>query len=499
MTAARDASDIRERRTLTPLGGTDGSPSVYPFRGMRKSQMWGMRDLVIDLAEEIRASPMRLLVWIGLQWAAALAVAVMLLTVGHRLSDIWVLLGLCAVGGFAERQSVWLTRNIETSISFLPRVFAAVAFGPLAGMLVGLVANAPIVGRPYLKWMVYTPARALSGGLAGLAASLVHTSTSSAFGALFIATLVAAVTDFAVDGLVNVGTLWVRSTAKPRSFIQTMGPLLGLALPLYVPPVALLVYGYRIYSLWVVAAFLASGLAFQRLFQLYHQQREVLSELQDANIRLGRANLSFASALVTTLDARDRYTAGHSAAVAIYARDIAERMGLPSQQQELAHLCGLVHDIGKVGLPPGLLEKSGPLTLEERRQMESHSAIGERILAKVDDYAETARIVRHHHERWDGNGYPDGLAGDEIPVISRIICVADAYNAMTSDRPYRDAMPSRVARFRLAQAAESQFDTAVVAAFEAILAGSAEEYRVARRDDFKFDARETIAAAVGIL
>ena len=91
--------------------------------------------------------------------------------------------------------------------------------------------------------------------------------------------------------------------------------------------------------------------------------------------------------------------------------------------------------------------------------MEEHSVIGERILAKVDDYAEIAKIVRHHHERVDGQGYPDGLFGEEIPLLSRIIAVADAYNAMTSDRPYRDAMPSQVARMRLAQAVESQFDT----------------------------------------
>ena len=150
----------------------------------------------------------------------------------------------------------------------------------------------------------------------------------------------------------------------------------------------------------------------------------------------------------------------------------------------MAHVCGLVHDIGKIGLPPGLLEKPGALTLAERRVMETHSEIGERILAKVEDYAEIARIVRHHHERWDGQGYPDGLHADEIPLIARIIAAADAYNAMTSDRPYRDAMPSRVARLRLAQGADSQFDTAVVAAFEAILAGADEDYRLATRDDF---------------
>jgi len=160
------------------------------------------------------------------------------------------------------------------------------------------------------------------------------------------------------------------------------------------------------------------------------------------------------------------------------------RMGLSPEQRQLAHLAGLVHDIGKIGLPAGLLEKPGALTLEERREMQRHSEIGERILANVETYSEIASIVRHHHERIDGGGYPDGLAADEIPVLSRIIAVADAYNAMTSDRPYRDAMPSQVARLRLAQAVETQFDTSVVAAFEAILATSDENYRTARANEF---------------
>jgi HD-GYP domain-containing protein (c-di-GMP phosphodiesterase class II) len=108
----------------------------------------------------------------------------------------------------------------------------------------------------------------------------------------------------------------------------------------------------------------------------------------------------------------------------------------------------------------------------------------------VEDYAEIAKIVRHHHERMDGMGYPDGIAGDEIPLISRIIAVADAYNAMTSDRPYREAMPSRVARMRLAQSVEGQFDTTVVAAFEAILAAATEDYRLAKGSEFTLDAQD---------
>ena len=119
--------------------------------------------------------------------------------------------------------------------------------------------------------------------------------------------------------------------------------------------------------------------------------------------------------------------------------------------------------------------------------MQRHSEIGERILAKVDSYAEIASIVRHHHERVDGGGYPDGISDEEIPLLSRIIAVADAYNAMTSDRPYRDAMPSRVARLRLAQAVDTQFDTSVVAAFEAVLAMATEPYRTAASPEFDFE------------
>jgi HD-GYP domain-containing protein (c-di-GMP phosphodiesterase class II) len=137
------------------------------------------------------------------------------------------------------------------------------------------------------------------------------------------------------------------------------------------------------------------------------------------------------------------------------------------------HLCGLVHDVGKIGLPAGLLEKAGALTFGERRQMEEHSVIGERILAHVDDYSEIARIVRHHHERVDGHGCPDGLIA--AGILSSL--VADAYDAMTSDRPYRDALPSELARIRLAHGVGTQFDATVVAAFEAILETADEALR----------------------
>jgi HD-GYP domain-containing protein (c-di-GMP phosphodiesterase class II) len=250
------------------------------------------------------------------------------------------------------------------------------------------------------------------------------------------------------------------------------------SIPAYAPVVAILAIAYEEVSPWTAPLFFIPALAAQRLFAMYQRERSLAESLR-------RANLSFAVALVTALEASDSYTAGHSRAVAIYTRDIAKRMGLDEDTQEIAFLCGLVHDIGKVGLPVSLLGKDGPLTSEERILMQTHSEIGERILLQVDAYGDIAEIVRHHHERIDGEGYPDGLSNDGIPLLSRIIAVADAYNAMTSNRPYREAMPSRVARIRLAEAVETQFDTAAVAAFEAILASADEAYRTARSAEFQ--------------
>jgi putative nucleotidyltransferase with HDIG domain len=376
------------------------------------------------------------------------------------------------------------------SVAFLPLVFSAVVFGPLGGCAVGVLSTALDLPKSPLKWSVYTPIRGLETAAAGLlVATLVP--NPGALSQYLLASLVGSLVVLAVDGFLTTATAFVRGNDLV-AHLRAIASLWWLTVPLYVPLLTLFVYAFHAYSLELVLVFFVPTLAAQRLLHLYRQEKEATNRLATANDRLRRASLSFATALVATLDARDQYTAGHSAAVAIYARDIAHRMGLSEEQQELVHLCGLVHDIGKIGLPAGLLEKPGPLTLDERRQMEQHSEIGERILRNVDDYSEIADVVRSHHERIDGMGYPDGICDDEIPILARIIGVADAYDAMTSDRPYREALPSRVARMRLAQAVGTQFDTAVVAAFEAILATSDENYRSGRGSSFMRE-REQLA------
>jgi HD domain len=424
---------------------------------------------------------------------SASATVLLLLHTGYGVQSPWAVATLAAIAAVAERGRVRLNSTTELSISLLPMLFAAVAFGPLEAMIVGAASMLGGFRSPYMKWAVFTSSEALTGAGTALAAGLASSLADGSVETVFAATVVGAFAAQLLDTFFASMTLYLRGTGKVRDYAQTLLPVVVASVPLYTPVVAVLVIAYQDVSPWTLPLFLTPALAAQRLFAMYQEQRRLAEDLSTANEALEQANLSFAAALVATLDARDQYTAGHSAAVAIYSRDIAARMGMSEAAQQEAHLAGLVHDIGKIGLPPGLLEKEGPLTLEERRVMQTHSEIGEGILAKVVTYDRIASIVRHHHERVDGHGYPDGLPEDEIPPISRIIAVADAYNAMTSDRPYREAMPSRVARMRLAQAVGSQFDTSVVAAFEAILATSDEAYRLGMRPDFDFTGQRDVA------
>jgi putative nucleotidyltransferase with HDIG domain len=440
--------------------------------------------------------------WGSLQWfAAGLAVSVAVLggailrgTEGVG-APLWIVVALCAVALLAERQSVHITTTTQMSVSALPILFAAVVYGPLPAMIVAASALALDCRRPYTRWVIWTFSRALVAGLAGLAATVLITEETS-FAGLVLAVAAASVTEAVGDITLNAITIALRRSASFAETAKAMARLMLSTVPLYTPVIAALAYTYRELSPWTVLLFFVPALAAQRLLTMYQEQARLVGDLGAANERLERASLSFAGALVAALDARDQYTAGHSAVVAVYARDIAARLQLSDDEQQRAHLCGLLHDIGKVGLPAGLLEKPGALTLEERRRMEEHSEIGERILSKVEGYEDIARIVRHHHERIDGNGYPDRLGAEDIPIISRIIAVADAYNAMTSGRPYRDAMPSRVARLRLAQAVGTQFDTTVVAAFEAILAQADESYLAGVEAGFKLEAQHHPVLAI---
>jgi diguanylate cyclase (GGDEF)-like protein/putative nucleotidyltransferase with HDIG domain len=167
-------------------------------------------------------------------------------------------------------------------------------------------------------------------------------------------------------------------------------------------------------------------------------------------------------ALALALSERDRGTGEHAEKVVALAGAVARRLGIDSEDVERIAAAALLHDIGKVAVPDSILSKPGALNEEEWQVMRGHTIVGERILRAVPGLGPVARIVRHGHERLDGTGYPDGLRGEEIPVGSRIVLVCDAYDAMTSDRPYRKALPHAAAAAELRAGAGTQFDPRVV-------------------------------------
>jgi HD-GYP domain-containing protein (c-di-GMP phosphodiesterase class II) len=177
---------------------------------------------------------------------------------------------------------------------------------------------------------------------------------------------------------------------------------------------------------------------------------------------------SLAGALALAVDAKDPYTRGHCQAVSTLCGVIETELGFPPDRVSRIRLAGLLHDVGKIGIPDAILNKPGRLTGEEYEQMKTHSALGHGIVLAADRPTE-ANWVLHHHERIDGAGYPDGLAGQDIPLESRIIHVADAFEAMTSDRPYRDGLGERAAVEELRGNVDTQFDAGVVAALLRVL------------------------------
>lgn len=191
------------------------------------------------------------------------------------------------------------------------------------------------------------------------------------------------------------------------------------------------------------------------LQSVFNEMTDTLSKNQKVSIQ----------ALAATVDARDKYTAGHSERVAAQARRLAHAVGLPAEAVERIHTVGTLHDIGKLSLPDAILLKDGPLTSDERLQMQQHPVRSEEIVRTIPSLQETLPGIRHHHERWDGRGYPDGLVGEGIPLDARIVTIADAFDALTTDRPYRPARSIDEALEVIALESGRQFDPRLVRAF----------------------------------
>jgi putative two-component system response regulator len=195
------------------------------------------------------------------------------------------------------------------------------------------------------------------------------------------------------------------------------------------------------------------------------------AELQRERTKLERISIATLEALVNALEAKDPYLRGHSARVADLSATIANQLGLSDEDVEQVRVAGRLHDLGKIGTREAVMEKQGPLSPEEYEHVKQHVIIGSQILAPLTHLGPIIGSVRHHHERWDGSGYPEGLRGEEIPLGGRIIGAAEVYDALSTSRPYQDKLTPEQAVERMSQLSGNVLDPKVFDALAAVVAG----------------------------
>jgi len=204
----------------------------------------------------------------------------------------------------------------------------------------------------------------------------------------------------------------------------------------------------------------------ERQLEIYAADlRETFKQERARSQQLHSSYMATVRALSNAVEARDAYTGKHAERVAAYGMEIARAIGLRVADGHAVEFGFLLHDIGKVAIPDSILFKPDRLTAKERAVMEEHPVIGSAIVREIDFLGDAAKVVRSHHERWDGSGYPDGLAGEEIPLVARAFAVADVLDALTTDRPYRPASTLAIARAMIGEGSGSHFDPTVVEGF----------------------------------
>ncbi len=205
--------------------------------------------------------------------------------------------------------------------------------------------------------------------------------------------------------------------------------------------------------------------------------QSAFNEMSAAWKQIDEGNIATIQALAAAVDAKDSYTEGHSRRVAGYGAQLAKAIGLSAKEIDEVFMSGTLHDVGKIGIPDAILQFPGKLSSEEREIMESHPVLGFAIVSKAPQLHHLLPGIRHHHERWDGSGYPDQLSGARIPLMARILAVADAFDAMTSDRPYRRGLNMQIALAEIRKGAGAQFDPDLAEAFVELWGISGDAYR----------------------
>lgn len=349
-------------------------------------------------------------------------------------------------------ESVRVTVSVASSLCFA----SAISLGPYYGGLVagiGALSVELIQRRPAIKLSVNVTNYILSTFLAGWAyTSFADLSSSPIASTRNILVTIASAMVFNVvnSGIIAIVLSQVVNTTPWRMWRNNIRGVAfeSLSLPTLGALVPILYDQNPIGVFLVIVPLLGPYLSFRRYGQIHDETRSTIELV---------ANM---------IDRRDPYTSEHSKRVTDYVTMIINEVDILSfEEREVILAASPVHDLGKIGTSDVVLSKPGKLTDEEREIIKVHAAEGAAVLGILSMYRDAARVVRHHHERWDGTGYPDGLAGENIPIGSRIIAVADTYDAMTSDRVYRKALSHSVALAEIRRSSGSQFDPEIVAAF----------------------------------
>jgi putative nucleotidyltransferase with HDIG domain len=403
---------------------------------------------------------------------------------------IWNTVILAVLAVIAEEMAVEVTERMTLTAGGLPILLAVMYTGRLPALCVALAVGAWGAWRENSKAVVaYNVANhVLSTFMAVLAFDAIVVAfgislTTVSMGLLF-AGAVAAVTFEGANMLVVSIGMFVK-------YGRQLGAFWRGEMPPFVRSVSvLLLLGLAVAALFAQAGIVAVALLFiplfasQYMFKLLVRERQHLATQKRLSDQYLEMNIGLAAAMVVLLDSKDEYTAQHSAAVAMYCRDIAIALQLPDEDAEALHLAGLLHDLGKVGVPDAVLRKTASLDEEEWGFIREHPEKGAEVLSHLANYQDVADIVRYHHERLDGSGYPSGIRGDSIPELSKILAVADSYHAMTSDRPYRSARSSFEALKELRALAGTTLDAAYIEALARVLRDKDLAYRDGSSTDF---------------
>jgi putative nucleotidyltransferase with HDIG domain len=419
------------------------------------------------------------------------AVVVAVATMGAGQWDPALFLTLAGLSIIADILAVETALKVKISGSFLSLVLAMVFLGGAQAALIGVATIA--VGwlrwrEPQLPFINNLLAYTWFPLIGGLAFHAVETATGADQNSVLFYVLVFGtfLTALAINFLlIAVHERLLEGEPISVQYRKIVVPLISSEIAAALLAVGI-TYLYVHFGLIAIALFGVVLFTFQHLNGKLIVAEQHAEELSERTKQLATLQVGLLSAMLHTLDLRDRMTARHSAAVARYARAIARAVGCSEQEQELVHTAGLLHDIGKFVFPDRILKGNHKLTDEDWNIIRLHPAEGSRIVSQVEGYGPVGEIILAHHERVDGKGYPRGLAGDEVPLLSRMISVSDLYDVMTARDSYRVPISSAEAVAELRRVAGTQLDADLVEVFVRALEGGELGYR--HGEDADFDA-----------